>query len=116
LILFLDFVAAKWTKQGGDFNRSQARAIWRELAQLITLSEPFQPLRSIKVAVHESTSALIASFMDRTSWEGDAPCRFQGNLIIEPDARLGCELLKELIWCYVIERPHLQLSNMVKPQ
>jgi dGTPase len=107
LALFLDYIGEKWEQRRRPFNRDEARSVWRDLSTLITIAEPYQPIRAIKVNVHESTSALISSFLDNTGWEGEEPCRFGGKLMIDPRARLGCDLLKELIWCYVIDRPAL---------
>jgi dGTPase len=108
---FFEFAKQKWTERGSEFNDAEVVEIWRELSQLMLLPGPYEPTRALKVAVRRSTSQLITHFLAALAWEGDLPLRHRADLVIdranERRRRLGCDLLQELIWYYVIDKPAL---------
>lgn len=105
---FFAYLAKKW---GENFDLAEATAVWTELAQFYLIPGAYQPTREIKVAVHRATSQVITHLLAETRWVGDAPMRYQGSLAVDAVGqkrrRLGCDLLQQLIWFYVIERPAL---------
>ena len=96
------------------FDRAEARTIWRNLANLVTISEPFRPTRAVLVSVDRTRSKLISFFVDAVSYEGDYPARHRATLSISDLARKACDLLNQLIWYYVIDRPALLTQQVGK--
>jgi dGTPase len=90
-------------------HRSRARRVWRHIGDIAELFTPWAGTRQIRGAMQGATSQLISYFMGGLTFEGAEPCRYVGNLLLDPDARrandkrIACDLLKGLIWVYVIE-------------
>jgi dGTPase len=90
-----------------------APRVFRRLAELWEIFEPWAPTRKLRGSVHTTMSQLITYFTQGVGWTGEAPCRHSGTLRIHPDdeeareRRVACELLKKLIWVYVIDNRRL---------
>lgn len=105
---FTDWVSARWAKQDRSSPRDDA-ALTEALLETIMLfpiTEPYEGTRNHRRDVRAYTAQLIGSFVQEgTSLEvGD-----NGTLILDIStwARLQVDLLQELTWYYVIERPSL---------
>jgi dGTPase len=108
---FLDYVEAK---RGGptEFNRHQAIADLRTVETLATLPGPYDGSHATKVLATSMTSRLIRFFLDGVTLEETSPgvqhlTRYSARLVVPQDQRRVCDLLKELIWYHVIDRPGL---------
>jgi dGTPase len=104
-----DFLRQIAEKRGWDLN--EAEEAWRELAPLAEVYDPWTANLQVKAATQFITSQLITYFVSGVGYDGTAPCRYEARLVIDPDPvvekrkRLVCDLLKGLLWFYVIERP-----------
>ncbi|MGH3005647.1 MAG: deoxyguanosinetriphosphate triphosphohydrolase family protein [Gaiellaceae bacterium] len=96
-------------KRGWDLN--EVEDAWRELAPMAEVYEPWQATLSIKAATQVITSQLITYLVAGIDYDGSAPCRYDARFLVDKDPnmakrkRLVCDLLKELLWFYVIDRP-----------
>jgi len=110
---FLQEVRAREEKLGLPYDRDLSEAAWLELAAVNDLYEPWRPTLEVKATVQAVTSDLITFLVDNVTFEGDAPCEHQAAFIVDPDEdrraikRRACDLLKALLWVYVIDRPAL---------
>lgn len=113
---FLDYVEKKRNAEikPGDkgFDRQQAINDLRLVEELAILPGPYDGSHATKVLATSMTSRLIRFFMDglkleATSTEAAHLTRYGANLVVPKDQRRICELLKELIWYHVIDRPGL---------
>lgn len=110
---FLQEVRNREEAAGETFDRDESEAAWLELAQLNDLYDPWEPTLEVKATVQAVTSDMITFFVDGVTYDGDAPCEHRGMFVIDGDkARLeikrrACDLLKMLLWVYVIDRPAL---------
>jgi dGTPase len=98
---FLDGVEGKWRLRGRDFDRREVVRALHALADQISVEEPFTGTRVSKGRVQATVSDLITFFTDpiTTSSTGVA---YEASLIVPEDRRILCDLLKELVWHYVI--------------
>lgn len=101
-----------WLEDGNwystpSWDRDLARSVWNDAGQTLYIDSAFQNIRADKAAVHRASSLLITHFQESVSWEGDAPCRHHGDLMVEPRARFLNLLLQKLNWYFVINRPAL---------
>jgi dGTPase len=103
------FLRAAATKRGWD--RNEIEDVWRLVAPLVEVYEPWQATLDIKAQTQTITSQLITYFAAGVDYDGGAPCRYDATFLIDADPalaqrkRLACDVLKELLWYYVIERP-----------
>lgn len=106
---FLDYVEAKRLKAGTAFDRDQARGLLAGIAEILTVPGPYVGGHEDDVAVNARTAELIAYFTRDLDLEvsGRAAIRHGARLIVPAERRAACDLLKELVWCYVIDRPAL---------
>jgi len=105
---FLNCVQDEWQpeRHGGQaFVRSNAVAAMQRVSQLVSVTEPFHGTREHRALLDDSVSQLIAYFIEGVSLADGA--YYDGELTIDPDRRFICDLLKKLVFFYVIERPAL---------
>lgn len=109
----LDFIENDVPRLDPKIDLDAAKYAWTTLAKLSDLAEPWEPRLEVKAATQAVSSRLITYFTEHVTWSGDAPCRYDGQFVIDPDQelarvkRLAVDLLKLLLWCRVIERPAL---------
>lgn len=107
--VFLDYVRRKWAAAGRPFDRDAAHARLRELGRTLVVDEPYRGRHDDAVAVNSWTADLISFLIGDLRLEvGDAPIRHGARLVIPPERREACDLLKELLWCYVVDRPSMR--------
>ena len=110
---FLAEVKKREEAEGKTFDHDHSEEAWLALAQLNDLHEPWQPTLELKAAVQAVTSEFITFFVQGVRYEGEAPCEYAAKFELDADpdqARLkrrACDLLKVLLWVYVIDRPAL---------
>lgn len=110
---FLREVKKREEADGKVYDHAESEAAWLELARLNDLYATWEPTLEVKAAVQAVTSDMITFFVDGIAFEGDAPCEHQGRFVIDPTderrmiKRRACDLLKTLLWVYVIDRPAL---------
>jgi dGTPase len=104
-----EFLRDASDKRQWDLN--EAEEAWRRVALLAEVYEPWQATMHVKAATQVITSQLITYLVGGVTYDGAAPCRYDGTFVIDRDPavaeqkRLVCELLKGLLWYYVIDRP-----------
>jgi len=108
---FLKAVRRNEEASGESYDADLSEAAWLELAKLNDLYDPWEPTLEVKATVQAVTSDMITFLVDGVAFEGDAPCERNGVFTIDADAdrqrlkRRACNLLKSLLWVYVIDRP-----------
>jgi dGTPase len=107
---FLDYVQYKWKRIGKPFDRDAAARLMGELATTLAVSHPFQGRHADTVEVNARTADLISLLTSGLSLDvgGDAPIRYGAALVVPAEHRAACDLLKELLWCYVVDRPEMR--------
>jgi len=108
LVRFLDWVFKKWLKEGKypGVDRESAVVQMHYLADKISVVDAFHGSKGCKGRLQATVTDLISFFADETTFEGRA-IGYEGKLHVPDDRRLVCDLLQELVWFYVIERPGL---------
>jgi dGTPase len=106
LTQFLDWVLPRWTAQGKQADRGSLVRDMHILADKVSVVTPFDGTRECKGLLAATVSDLIAYFADHVTYEGRG-IAYEGSLVVDPDRRVLCDLLKELVWYYVIERSAL---------
>ena len=71
----------------------------------MVVEEAFDGTRLAKGRIQATVTDLICFFTDNVHVEGGVA--YEGRLSVPPDRRLLCNLLKELVWFYVIGKPGL---------
>lgn len=109
---FLAYVAAKREHAGITSDLDQLRGLLTEVGQALVkpgLPSAYTGRHEDDVAINGRTAELIDYFTRdlRLEITGSAPIRYQARLVVPPQRRAACDLLKELVWCYVIDRPAL---------
>ncbi|KUF18080.1 deoxyguanosinetriphosphate triphosphohydrolase family protein [Streptomyces silvensis] len=106
---FLDYVAAKRRRAGAGFDRDEALHLLADIAKALSIAGPYSGRHADDVAVNARTAKLIDHFTRDIELEvtGTAAIRYGARLVVPAERRAACELLKELVWCYVIDRPAL---------
>ncbi|NLU68288.1 dGTP triphosphohydrolase [Streptomyces sp. HNM0574] len=106
---FLGYVERKHAREGRPFDRGAAQALLAEIGKTMALPGPYTGHHEDAVAVNLRTANLIAYFTRdiRLQVGGEAAIRYGARLEIPRERRAACDLLKELVWCYVIDRPAL---------
>ncbi|WP_419992849.1 deoxyguanosinetriphosphate triphosphohydrolase family protein [Streptomyces boninensis] len=106
---FLDYVAAKRHRARAGFDRAEAAGLLSDIAKALSIAEPYGGRHEDDVAVNARTAKLIDHFTRDIELEigGTAAIRYGARLVVPAERRAACELLKELVWCYVIDRPAL---------
>jgi dGTPase len=82
------------------------------LSNLISVDTSYDGSRAAKSAMHQTTSALITRFFGAVSVKSGVLARYQGKIEIDPEAVVEVEVLKELIWTYVIRQPALRSQQV----
>lgn len=105
----LDYVQAKRLRAGVAFDREEARKLLDGIAEVLSVPGPYVGGHADDIAVNARTAELIAYFTRDLHLEvsGRAAIRYGARLVVPADRRGACDLLKELVWCYVIDRPAL---------
>lgn len=98
---FLDWVEAKWSQLGKPFDRPEVVKALHQLSDRIAVEEPFYGERVSKGRIQATVTDLICFFTDPVSFDGEG-WGYEGTLVVPDDRRLLCDLLKELVWHYVI--------------
>ncbi|MFD0558088.1 dGTPase [Stackebrandtia endophytica] len=107
--VFLDYLAAKRTGFGLPFDRDATAAQLAEIGKTLVVPEPYRGRHDDAVAVNSRTADLISFLIADLRLEvADAPIRHGARLVIPEDRRQVCDLLKELLWCYVVDRPTMR--------
>ena len=106
---FLDDVQAKRARAGEPFEREAALVMMADIGKRLAVPAPYSGSHEDAVAVNRRTADLISYFTRGIELEvgGTAAIRYGARLVIPEDRRAACDLLKELVWCYVIDRPAL---------
>lgn len=106
---FLDYVAAKRHREGAGFDRDEAVHILADIAKALSIAKPYGGRHEDDVALNARTAKLIDHFTRDIDLQvgGAAAIRYGARLVVPTERRTACELLKELVWCYVIDRPAL---------
>ncbi len=109
---FLDYVEAKQRAEGNRFDRTGAHELLADLGKRLA-SAPYAATHSDAVAVNRRTSDLIDYLTRGITLEvsGEAAIRYGARLHVPAGLRAACDLLKELVWCYVIDRPALRTQQ-----
>jgi dGTPase len=116
-----------------EYDRDQMTAAWRMVVDHSFIAQPWSPKYAVKSAVHLTTNALIAKFVENVGWatrgtrrmpgspftwrEG-APLLYESDFVVdeEPDVhhqkRLAVAMLKYLFRFRVIEQPRLQSQQV----
>ncbi len=103
---FLDYVATKRAETGEDFDRAEALAILESLSSTVAVPQSYAGKHADAVRVNSRTAQLITYLTSGLSLEIDSvPVRYGARLLVPGEHREVCSLLKELLWCYVVERP-----------
>jgi len=103
---FLDGVEKKWTPDSGfpPFARGEIVKELHFLADKISVVDPFDGSRACKGRLATTVTDLITFFANDVSISGKG-FGYDSELLLPDRLRTFCELLKELIWFYVIDRP-----------
>ncbi|MGW0732156.1 dGTP triphosphohydrolase [Streptomyces sp. NPDC002851] len=106
---FLDYVQGKRARDGVPFDRSSAQELMAEIGKRLSVPAPYSGSHKDAVAVNRRTADLIDYFTRGITLEvgGKAAVRYGARLVIPAERRAACDLLKELVWAYVIDRPAL---------
>ncbi|MFG2195066.1 deoxyguanosinetriphosphate triphosphohydrolase family protein [Streptomyces sp. NPDC048639] len=106
---FLDYVEHKRAREGAEFDRAAARELMADIGKRLAVAAPYSGSHEDAVAVNRRTADLIAYFTRGIELEvgGTAAIRYGARLVIPAERRAACDLLKELVWAYVIDRPAL---------
>ncbi|MFC7303832.1 deoxyguanosinetriphosphate triphosphohydrolase family protein [Streptomyces monticola] len=106
---FLDYVQHKRARTGEHFDRAAAQELMAEIGKRLTVPAPYTGSHTDAVAVNRRTADLIDYFTRGITLEvgGGAAIRYGARLVIPAERRAACDLLKELVWAYVIDRPAL---------
>ncbi|MDI3403733.1 dGTP triphosphohydrolase [Streptomyces cavernicola] len=106
---FLDYVQDKRARTGEPFERGAAQELLTEIGKRLSVPAPYTGSHDDAVAVNRRTSDLIDYFTRGITLDvgGSAPIRYGARLVIPAERRAACDLLKELVWAYVIDRPAL---------
>jgi dGTPase len=105
LIAFMDWLEdGHWDR--GQFDRQEVVAQLHYLADKVAVAERFDGTRAAKGRLHTTVTDLITYFVDDVAYTGSGHA-FDGTLNIPDGPVLMCEILKKLVWCYVIDRPAL---------
>ena len=108
---FFESLPRSRNRRVAAMGRDRAWEVWREIQSFGEGFDIWRPTRQQKSALHLITSGLITFFLSAVSWSGRAPCRHLGSFLIDPIGETAefkqdaCELLKELIWHFVIRTP-----------
>lgn len=112
---FFEYIEEKKRKSQerfGWFDRERARDIWYNvLPHLITISQPFEPSNKVNASIDHTRSQIITFFANAVDYSGGLPLRYDAALDIDDNARYTCDLLNQLIWFYVIDRPALKTQQ-----
>lgn len=104
---FFEFVRNKWEANGHGFDLEESLRAWRAIGQFMRIVSPYDGRKETKILIHRATSALLTYFVEAVDYSALPPCRYEAELVIKDEARLMCDLLQELIFHFVIDRPAL---------
>ncbi len=89
----------------------ELRNDWASLENFfVWVEEPYETRTETDALLSRLNGELFEHFMDGISWDGDAPCRYRGRLLIDEDPAVAqlkavqCAILQELPWHYMIRR------------
>jgi len=100
---FLDRVEERWKSDEKPFDRKASVVLLHTLKDRVHVEEPFRGSRLHKGRIQNTVTDLINYFTDPTHivHTGDG-LAYDGKLVIPAERSLACDLLKELVWVYVI--------------
>lgn len=108
---FLASVEAKFAAKGRPFEQGAALASFVRLQEILRINAPSGDSFDQKVQISSANSRLITALLngaDLNIIDPDRPpTRYNATLQVPDDLHLMCDLLKELIWKYVIDHPRL---------
>jgi dGTPase len=113
LELFLTAVESRWDADPErGFDRDHAITALARLSGMLGIADSYRGDYESKLLAAGMTSQLIVHFLTgihlTPTGSASAPqVRYAATLTIPPDLRFLCDLLKELIWFYVIDAPGL---------
>jgi dGTPase len=113
---FFDDVRKRCESSGQPFDRAQLVEDWSDIAQIMRITEEKVDHRDAKADIHRATSGLMTYFVQALRWSDGDPYRYEGKVSIDPDARRKCDLLKDLIWFFVIDREALGSQQVGQQQ
>jgi dGTPase len=101
---FAEWVRDRWRSHGRDVDEQDIADALAKVLTLLGIHAPYNGSTVQRVNLRYFTSALIKRYVERTSIAFDT----EGwRLDIRPAARLEVDVLKQLTWRFVIERPAL---------
>lgn len=107
---FIKYMKTKAEKDKIPFDEHEVTGHLRQIENLLLPAGPYFGDFSGKQTTAAATSRLITFFLSETTLTavGDGPLtRYNATFEVPDDHRRKVELLTELIWCYVIDRPGL---------
>lgn len=100
---FLDKVEKRWADSGKNFDRKEIVVLLHRLKDRIHVEEPFHGSHLHKGRIHNTVTDLINYFTDPAQVvHNNSGMAYDGHLVVPPDRELACDILKELVWVYVI--------------
>jgi dGTPase len=115
-LLVAESLFERFQEEGKEYELEEILDGMRKLSTVITVVQPFDGGRETKSALHQSMSQLITSFMNAVKVKNGIAARFKGDITIDPLAKLQVDILKQLIWIYVIRKPALQSQQLGQQQ
>jgi dGTPase len=103
---FAERVHARWLSRGKQANIEDIDRALLVFPTLFGSSGPYDGTSSQRIAIRMFTSALIGRYVNWTRLEYSSSAG-TWTMVIDQSARAEVDVLKELTWRYVIERPAL---------
>ena len=103
----LDYIARRRTATGEPFDRDATEVLLRRLGETLVVPMPYRGRHRDAVEVNARTADLISFLTSGLTLEvmGPKAIRYGARLVVPPGHREVCELLKDILWCYVVDRP-----------
>jgi len=99
-------------KKKKKYDYDEVVKIMYDLSDLVKVYAKYDGGRDAKATMHQTTSALITRYMKAMTIGTGIAARYQGKLEIDPSSEREVEVLKELIWIFVIDQPALHSQQI----
>lgn len=105
---FVAWVDDRWrARRGPNVARSDIAKSAEVISLLFGSDRPYEGTQEQRIALRSFTSALVGRYVGATKIAPPASGAGDWQLVVEPWARKEVNVLKELAWRFVIERPAL---------